>query len=71
MAAISLYQVTVATLLADEDCGPYELMCLGVLKRFVDSAGDLFMEADRAVASRRGRVGSGESSSRPKPTSTS
>jgi hypothetical protein len=53
MAAISLYQVTVATLLADEDCGPYELTCLAVLKRFVDSVGDLFMAAYRAEHSRR------------------
>jgi hypothetical protein len=53
MAAISLYQVTVATLLADEACGPYELTCLAVLKRFMDSVGDLFMAAHRAEHSRR------------------
>jgi hypothetical protein len=67
MSAISLYQVTAATLLADEDCGPYELTCLAVLKHFVDSVGHLFMAAERAEHSRRERGPESQSRSSSKP----
>lgn len=50
MVAISLHQATAALLLSDDDLGPYDLMALSVLQRFVDSVGDLFLAAERSVA---------------------